>query len=116
MLTQSRLDDPAQEPDTIGVDGSMRYLGDVGVKLDEVVVLAVLSEVSAPTMGELTRNGFVEGWKTHQYVTLSSASSQDCENLSPYSSEPSRQCRYSPQTTKCHCKFPPLAACEPRFL
>ena len=46
----------------------MRYLGDLGVKLDEVVVLAVLGELSAPTMGELTRSGFVEGWKTHQYV------------------------------------------------
>lgn len=55
----------------------MRYLGDVGVKLDEVVVLAVLSELSAPTMGELTRNGFVEGWKTHQYVSLSSTPSQN---------------------------------------
>ncbi|MCJ1262533.1 Scaffold-type E3 ligase [Lobaria immixta] len=63
-------DDPAQEPDTIGVNGSMRYLGDVGVKLDEVVVLAVLSELSAPTMGELTRTGFVEGWKTHHADTL----------------------------------------------
>lgn len=59
------------EPDTIGVNGSMRYLGDVGVKLDEVVVLAVLTELSAPTMGELTREGFTEGWKTYQYAILS---------------------------------------------
>lgn len=44
----------------------MRYLGDVGVKLDEVVVLAVLTELSAPTMGELSRHGFVEGWKNYQ--------------------------------------------------
>ncbi len=44
----------------------MRYLGDLGVSLDEVVVLAVLTELSAPTMGELTREGFVSGWKTHQ--------------------------------------------------
>ena len=46
----------------------MRYLGDLGVKLDEAVLLAVLTELSAPTMGELTRDGFVEGWKTYQYV------------------------------------------------
>lgn len=59
-------DNPVHEPDTIGVDGSMRYLGDIGVKLDEVVVLAVLTELSAPTMGELTREGFIEGWKTYQ--------------------------------------------------
>ena len=59
----------------------MRYLGDVGVKLDEVVVLAVLGELSAPTMGELTRSGFVEGWKIHQYV--SSSPSQDMRNPFP---------------------------------
>lgn len=46
----------------------MRYLGDLGVNLDEVVVLAVLTELSAPTMGELTREGFVNGWKTHQWA------------------------------------------------
>lgn len=61
-------DDPIQEPNSIGVEGSMRYLGDLGVKLDEAVLLAVLTELSAPTMGELTREGFVEGWKTYQYV------------------------------------------------
>ena len=65
-LLRLHLDDPTQEPDSIGVEGSMRYLGDLGVKLDEVVLLAVLTELSAPTMGELSRGGFLEGWKTHQ--------------------------------------------------
>ena len=46
----------------------MRYLMDLGVKLDEVVVLAVLTELSAPTMGEFTRAGFVSGWQNHRYV------------------------------------------------
>ena len=49
----------------------MRYLEDLGVKLDEAVLLAVLTEISAPTMGEMTRSGFVEGWKMHRSVTLS---------------------------------------------
>ena len=66
MLTRYVIDNPANEPDTIGVEGSMRYLSDLGVSLDEVVVLAILTELSAPTMGELTREGFVEGWKSHQ--------------------------------------------------
>lgn len=61
------LDKSDPDPDTIGVDGSMRYLGDLGVKLDEVVLLAVLTELSAPTMGELARSGFVDGWKTRRY-------------------------------------------------
>lgn len=46
----------------------MRYLTDLGVKLDEVVVLAVLTELGAPTMGEFTRDGFVSGWQNHRYV------------------------------------------------
>ncbi len=48
----------------------MRYLGDLGVKLDEPVLLAILTDISAPTMGEMTRSGFVEGWKSHQLVPL----------------------------------------------
>lgn len=56
----------SQDVDVIGVDGTMRYLGDLGVKLDDVVVLAILTELSAPTMGELTREGFVGGWKKIQ--------------------------------------------------
>lgn len=46
----------------------MRYLTDLGVKLDEVVVLAVLTELGAPTMGEFTRDGFISGWQNHRYV------------------------------------------------
>ena len=55
-------DNAAEEPDRIGVEGSMRYLQDLGVKLDEPVLLAVLAELNAPTMGEFTREGFVDGW------------------------------------------------------
>ncbi|KAL9606660.1 MAG: hypothetical protein Q9179_000182 [Wetmoreana sp. 5 TL-2023] len=56
-------DNASEEPDTIGVDGSMRYFADLGIALDEPVVLVVLTELNAPTMGELTRQGFVDGWK-----------------------------------------------------
>lgn len=44
----------------------MKYLGDLGVKLDEAAVLAVLTELNAPTMGEFTREGFVNGWTNHR--------------------------------------------------
>lgn len=57
-----------EEPDKIGIEGSMRYLTDLGIKLDEVVVLAVLTELGAPTMGEFTRDGFVSGWQNHRYI------------------------------------------------
>ncbi len=51
----------------------MRYLGDLGVKLDEAAVLAVLTELDAPTMGEFTREGFVNGWTNHRYFVALSA-------------------------------------------
>ena len=61
-------DNAAEEPDMIGIEGSMRYLTDLGVKLDDVVVLAILTELGAPTMGEFTRDGFVSGWQNHRYI------------------------------------------------
>ena len=68
MLTQCLPENVAEEPDKIGIEGSMRYLTDLGVKLDEVVVLAILTELGAPTMGEFTREGFVSGWQSHRYA------------------------------------------------
>ena len=68
VLTQRLPDNAAEEPDKIGIEGSMRYLTDLGVKLDEVVVLAILTELGAPTMGEFTREGFVSGWQNHRYA------------------------------------------------
>lgn len=61
-------DNPKDEPDTIGVEGSMRYLQDLGLSLEEPVVLAILTELAAPTMGELTRSGFIDGWKRLRYA------------------------------------------------
>ncbi|MCJ1281495.1 Scaffold-type E3 ligase [Xylographa opegraphella] len=55
-------DDP-ESPDTIGAAGTMKYLMDLTLSLDEPVVLAILTELSAPTMGELTREGFLAGWR-----------------------------------------------------
>lgn len=63
-------DEAIESPDTIGVEGSMKYLGDLGVNLDEVVVLAVLAELQAPTMGEFSREGFIQGWKTYRHYPL----------------------------------------------
>ncbi|KAL8714694.1 MAG: hypothetical protein Q9225_006542, partial [Loekoesia sp. 1 TL-2023] len=63
-------DNAKGEPDTIGVEGSMHYLSDLGLSLDEPVVLAILTELNAPTMGELTREGFVDGWKRLRAPTL----------------------------------------------
>ena len=68
MDADELLDKSDPDPDTVGVEGSMRYLQDLGLKLDEAVLLAVLTEISAPTMGEMTRTGFVDGWKSLKYA------------------------------------------------
>ena len=47
----------------MGVQESMSYLGDLEVALDQVEVLAVLATVSAPEMGVIHRQGFLDGWK-----------------------------------------------------
>ncbi|KAI9683895.1 MAG: Scaffold-type E3 ligase [Trizodia sp. TS-e1964] len=51
-------------PDTIGVSGSMAYIQDLKLSLEEVTVLAVLEMLQAPTIGEFARAPFVEGWKS----------------------------------------------------
>lgn len=55
-------DDPIDSPDTIGITRAMDFLGDIGVQLDEVACLAVAEIVKSPSMGEFTRQGFVNGW------------------------------------------------------
>ncbi|KAL8948529.1 MAG: hypothetical protein Q9222_005297, partial [Ikaeria aurantiellina] len=62
-LTSVPKDNATSEPDTIGVQGCMRYFSDLGLSLEDPVVLVILSELAAPTMGELTRQGFLDGWK-----------------------------------------------------
>jgi DCN1-like protein 1/2 len=40
----------------------MKYFGAVGAELDDVASLVVSEIVQCPTMGEITREGFVNGW------------------------------------------------------
>lgn len=52
----------SDEPDLVGVDGTMSYLQQLEVDLEGMDSLAVLEIIQAPTMGEITREGFVNGW------------------------------------------------------
>ena len=56
-------EDAAGEPDTIGIDGTMKYFSDADVDLEGLDSFAVLEIVQAPTMGEINREGFVNGWQ-----------------------------------------------------
>ena len=82
-LTDFPVDD-TDDPDQIGADGTMKYLEDLSVSLEEPVMLAVLAQVKAPTMGELSRGEFTNGWEAVSADTISkqaSVASQFRESL-----------------------------------
>jgi hypothetical protein len=59
-------EDAAGEPDAIGVEGTMSYLQELEVDLEGMESLAVLEIIQAPTMGEISRDGFVNGWQERE--------------------------------------------------
>jgi hypothetical protein len=51
------------------VDSTMSYLGQkLRVSLENAELFVVLELVQAPSVGEITRAGFVEGWKATRYI------------------------------------------------
>lgn len=46
----------------MGVDGAMTYLTDLGVNLENAEMLVVFEIIQAPYVGELSKQGFVDGW------------------------------------------------------
>lgn len=63
-------DAPEDNPDTMGIDGTMKFFGDIQVQLDEVACFGVAELLKSPSMGEFTREGFVNGWKSVGFVFL----------------------------------------------
>lgn len=59
------------EKDTVGVDGAMTYLTDLGVNIENAEMLVVLEIIQAPYVGELSKQGFVDGWTAIGCDTLS---------------------------------------------
>lgn len=47
----------------MSVDGTMKYLQDLGVNLEDASILVPLEIVQAPCFGEISKDGFVDGWK-----------------------------------------------------
>ncbi len=48
----------------------MRYLQDLGIAIDDIKVLIFSELLSSPSVGELTRQGFVSGWAAHSATTF----------------------------------------------
>ncbi len=40
----------------------MNYLKAIGVGIDDIGMLIVSEIIKSPTLGQITREGFVEGW------------------------------------------------------
>ncbi|ODH25661.1 hypothetical protein ACO22_05177 [Paracoccidioides brasiliensis] len=64
-----------ENPNTIGIEGVIKYLGDIKVNLDEIVCLAIAEFLRSPSMGEFTRESFVDGWKNVNCDTIAKQAS-----------------------------------------
>lgn len=51
------------EPDTVSVEGTMKYLTDLGLNLEKIDILVLFEIVQSQTSGEMTKDNFVNGWK-----------------------------------------------------
>lgn len=58
----SEIDDAEDQKDVLGADSSMQYLNSIGVDLEGASLFLAMELVQAPTIGEITRDGFVKGW------------------------------------------------------
>ncbi|EAT76652.2 hypothetical protein SNOG_16073 [Parastagonospora nodorum SN15] len=63
-------EDPKAEPDLVGIEGTMKYFGDLNVDLEGLESFAAHEIVQAPAMGELSREGFVNGWQERNCDTI----------------------------------------------
>ncbi|PQE05520.1 defective in cullin neddylation 1 protein [Rutstroemia sp. NJR-2017a BBW] len=55
---------PNDEPDVVTVEGTMRYFtDDLGLNLENAEILLPCEIIQAPAIGEMSREGFVDGWK-----------------------------------------------------
>ncbi|CAO2655390.1 Nn.00g104540.m01.CDS01 [Neocucurbitaria sp. VM-36] len=60
----------ATDPDIVGVEGTMKYFQETDVDVEGLESLAALEVVQAPTMGEMSREGFVNGWQDKNCDTI----------------------------------------------
>lgn len=50
------------DSDEIDLDGTIQYITDLGLSLEEPAVLAVAMTAGSPSVGTFTRKAFVDGW------------------------------------------------------
>lgn len=55
-------DDPKNEPDEINVEGTSNLLNELKIGLEDPAALIFSEIAQSPSLGRLTREGFVDGW------------------------------------------------------
>ncbi|KAI1326669.1 DUF298-domain-containing protein [Xylariaceae sp. FL0255] len=55
--------DKVDARDTLGADSALSYLQSVGVEMEDASLFLAVELLQAPTIGEIPRAGFVNGWK-----------------------------------------------------
>lgn len=66
LVTTSRGD----SRDTLSTETAIEYLSGLGVNLENAEMFIVMELVQAPAVGEITRQGFVDGWKSTDLHTF----------------------------------------------
>ncbi|KAF6828208.1 hypothetical protein CPLU01_08687 [Colletotrichum plurivorum] len=61
--------DSQDEKDSLGVESTMAYLQDLGVSIENAEMLVVAELLQTPSIGEITRKGYVDGWKESSSAT-----------------------------------------------
>ena len=59
---------PTDEDNSMSIEGTLEYLTHLGVSLENAEGMVPLEIVQAPALGEISREGFVEGWRMIGYV------------------------------------------------
>jgi len=60
-LFDSYREDPKNEPDEVNMEGMMSLVGKLELSLEDVDLLIFSELVQSPTLGTITRAGFVDG-------------------------------------------------------
>ncbi|KAH7342800.1 Cullin binding-domain-containing protein [Rhexocercosporidium sp. MPI-PUGE-AT-0058] len=55
--------EPTDDEGLTTVNGTMRYLADLGIELENAEILVALEIIQAPALGEMSKEHFVEAWK-----------------------------------------------------
>lgn len=61
------IDDASDEKDKLEIDSTMSYLSEkLNVSLENAELFVAMELVQAPSVGEITRRGFVDGWRNYR--------------------------------------------------